>query len=35
MTQQLQKLIDQAWEDRAGFSPKTAPTELREAVAHI
>jgi 2,3,4,5-tetrahydropyridine-2-carboxylate N-succinyltransferase len=35
MTQQLQKLIDQAWEDRAGFSPKTAPTELREAVTHV
>jgi 2,3,4,5-tetrahydropyridine-2-carboxylate N-succinyltransferase len=35
MTQQLQKLIDQAWEDRAGFSPKSAPAELREAVAHV
>lgn len=34
MTQQLQQIIDQAWEDRANFSPKTAPAELREAVAH-
>ena len=35
MTQQLQQIIDQAWEDRASFSPKSAPAELREAVAHI
>ena len=35
MTQQLQQIIDQAWEDRANFSPKTAPAELREAVAHV
>jgi 2,3,4,5-tetrahydropyridine-2-carboxylate N-succinyltransferase len=35
MTQQLQTLIDQAWENRTSYSPKTAPTELREAVAHI
>lgn len=35
MTQQLQNIIDQAWEDRASFSPKNAPTELREAVAHV
>ena len=35
MTQQLQQIIDQAWEDRANFSPKNAPAELREAVAHV
>jgi len=35
MTQQLQNIIDQAWEDRASFSPKNAPAELREAVAHV
>ncbi len=35
MTQQLQKIIDQAWEDRANFSPKAAPAEVRDAVAHV
>ena len=35
MTQQLQQLIDQAWEDRANFSPKSAPAELRDGVAHV
>ena len=35
MTQQLQKTIDQAWEDRANFSPKSAPAEVRDAVAHV
>ncbi|HEY8609450.1 MAG TPA: 2,3,4,5-tetrahydropyridine-2,6-dicarboxylate N-succinyltransferase [Noviherbaspirillum sp.] len=35
MTQQLQQLIDQAWEDRANFSPKSAPAEVRDAVAHV
>jgi 2,3,4,5-tetrahydropyridine-2-carboxylate N-succinyltransferase len=35
MTQQLQQLIDQAWEDRANISSKSAPAELREAVAHV
>ena len=35
MTQQLQNIIDQAWEDRASFSPNNAPAELREAVAHV
>lgn len=35
MTQQLQNIIDQAWEDRTSFSPKNAPAELREAVAHV
>jgi 2,3,4,5-tetrahydropyridine-2-carboxylate N-succinyltransferase len=35
MTQPLQQIIDQAWEDRASFSPKSAPAELRDAVAHV
>ena len=35
MTQQLQQIIDQAWEDRASFSPKSAPAEVRDAVAHV
>ena len=35
MTQQLQQLIDQAWENRAEFSPKSAPADVREAVAHV
>jgi 2,3,4,5-tetrahydropyridine-2-carboxylate N-succinyltransferase len=35
MTQALQQIIDQAWENRAEFSPKTAPAAVREAVAHV
>jgi 2,3,4,5-tetrahydropyridine-2-carboxylate N-succinyltransferase len=35
MSQQLQQIIDQAWEDRANFSPKSAPAEVRDAVAHV
>jgi 2,3,4,5-tetrahydropyridine-2-carboxylate N-succinyltransferase len=35
MTQQLQQIIDQAWEDRASFSPKSAPAEIRDAVLHV
>lgn len=35
MTQQLQSLIDQAWEDRANLSPKAAPADVREAVATV
>lgn len=35
MTQQLQQIIDQAWEERTQYSPKNAPAELREAVAHV
>ena len=35
MTQALQQTIDQAWENRAEFSPKSAPIEVREAVAHV
>jgi 2,3,4,5-tetrahydropyridine-2-carboxylate N-succinyltransferase len=35
MTQQLQQIIDQAWDDRAGLSPKGAPKEVSEAVDHV
>ena len=35
MTQALQQTIEQAWENRAEFSPKSAPTDVREAVAHV
>jgi 2,3,4,5-tetrahydropyridine-2-carboxylate N-succinyltransferase len=35
MTQQLQQVIDQAWEDRANFSPKSAPAAVRDAVSHV
>ena len=31
----LQTLIDNAWEQRSEFSPKSAPAEVREAVAHV
>ena len=33
MSQDLQTLIDAAWEDRASLSPKNAPANVREAVA--
>ena len=35
MSQQLQALIDQAWEDRASLSPSSAPAEIRDAVNHV
>jgi len=35
MTQQLQQIIESAWEDRASFNPSNAPVELRQAVAHV
>jgi 2,3,4,5-tetrahydropyridine-2-carboxylate N-succinyltransferase len=35
MTQQLQTLIDNAWEQRAEISPSTGSAELRDAVAHV
>jgi 2,3,4,5-tetrahydropyridine-2-carboxylate N-succinyltransferase len=31
----LQNTIDHAWEDRANLSPKSAPTEVRDAVEHV
>jgi 2,3,4,5-tetrahydropyridine-2-carboxylate N-succinyltransferase len=35
MTQQLQTIIDQAWDDRANLSITTAPKEVTEAVEHV
>ncbi|MDR3095449.1 MAG: 2,3,4,5-tetrahydropyridine-2,6-dicarboxylate N-succinyltransferase, partial [Paraburkholderia sp.] len=35
MSQQLQQIIDSAWENRADFSPKSAPNDVREAVARV
>jgi len=33
MSQHIQQIIDNAWENRADLSPKAAPAEVREAVA--
>lgn len=35
MTQQLQQIIDAAWEDRAALSPSQAPKEVADAVEHV
>jgi 2,3,4,5-tetrahydropyridine-2-carboxylate N-succinyltransferase len=35
MTQQLQALIDTAWDNRAELSPATAPKEVTDAVEHV
>ena len=35
MTQQLQQIIDNAWEDRANISAKAAPKEVADAVEHV
>ncbi|MDP3669729.1 MAG: 2,3,4,5-tetrahydropyridine-2,6-dicarboxylate N-succinyltransferase [Telluria sp.] len=35
MTQQLQNIIDTAWEQRADISPSNGSAELRDAVAHV
>ncbi|KAG0162278.1 hypothetical protein DFQ30_002421, partial [Apophysomyces sp. BC1015] len=35
MSQPLQQIIDTAWENRAELSPKSAPADIREAVAHV
>ena len=35
MSQQLQQIIDSAWEQRAEFSPAAAPKEVVEAVEHV
>jgi len=35
MTDQLQKTLDAAWENRSEFSPKSAPKEISEAVEHV
>ena len=35
MTQQLQQIIDNAWENRASMSAKSAPREVVNAVEHV
>ena len=35
MSQSLQTLIDAAWEERTNFSPKSAPADVRTAVADV
>jgi len=35
MTQQLEQIIDNAWENRASLSPKEAPKEVADAVEHV
>lgn len=35
MTQQLQQIIDAAWEDRANISPSASSPEVRDAVEHV
>lgn len=35
MTQQLEQIINQAWEDRATLAPQTAPTEVLNAVEQV
>ncbi len=35
MTQQLQSIIDNAWDNRASLSPAGAPKEVTEAVEHV
>jgi 2,3,4,5-tetrahydropyridine-2-carboxylate N-succinyltransferase len=35
MTQQLQQIIDTAWDDRAKLSAASAPQEVRDAVEHV
>jgi 2,3,4,5-tetrahydropyridine-2-carboxylate N-succinyltransferase len=35
MTQQLQTIIDAAWEDRANLSIQSASSEIKDAVKHV
>ncbi|MDE2288854.1 MAG: 2,3,4,5-tetrahydropyridine-2,6-dicarboxylate N-succinyltransferase [Burkholderiales bacterium] len=35
MSQQLQNIIDQAWDNRAEISARNAPADVREAVNHV
>ncbi len=35
MTQQLQQIIDSAWENRASLSPDAVPKEVADAVEHV
>ncbi|MEG0677476.1 MAG: 2,3,4,5-tetrahydropyridine-2,6-dicarboxylate N-succinyltransferase, partial [Comamonas sp.] len=35
MTQQLQSIIDTAWDNRASISPAAASKEVADAVEHV
>ena len=35
MTQQLQQILDAAWDDRANISAASASAEVRDAVNHV
>ncbi|MDR1311547.1 MAG: 2,3,4,5-tetrahydropyridine-2,6-dicarboxylate N-succinyltransferase, partial [Burkholderiaceae bacterium] len=35
MSQQLQRIIDGAWETRASLTPQTAPAGVRDAVTEV
>ena len=35
MSQQLQNIIDAAWEDRANISVNSSSQEVRDAVEHV
>jgi 2,3,4,5-tetrahydropyridine-2-carboxylate N-succinyltransferase len=35
MTQQLQTILDAAWDDRANLSSTNAPKEVTDAVDHV
>ncbi|MEQ1657589.1 MAG: 2,3,4,5-tetrahydropyridine-2,6-dicarboxylate N-succinyltransferase, partial [Hylemonella sp.] len=35
MSQQLQQIIEAAWENRANISVKSAPKEVADAVEHV
>jgi 2,3,4,5-tetrahydropyridine-2-carboxylate N-succinyltransferase len=35
MTQQLQQIIDAAWDNRANLSVASAPKEIQDAVEHV
>ena len=35
MSQQLQQIIDNAWENRTGMTPQSAPREVADAVEHV
>ena len=35
MSQQLQTILDAAWEDRANISIQSAPKEVADAVEHV
>ena len=35
MSQELQTLIDRAWDGRSELSVNSAPAEVREAVEHV